>query len=190
MAQMSRGNNTTGLRDQAVDVQDVTKRLTESVPETKTPLDESYVDYKKQGHLETSIDRSELIEKLKIGKFDALSSKPYPGSLLHLALQHTTTKKTLESYFRDRFLKEVGMVAMGDDCSLGAYFVYRIVFPHTSAVDIAEMVTETADKEGKSEFEIISELVGKKIEKRSQLFSLIKSSIRRAPKLLDLFANF
>lgn len=155
----------------------------------KQEVDGNYAALKAQGFFDETVEASVIATMIAEKSFLRKSGSPEKGSLLRLAMDHATTKATFESYFKDRFLKELGLTFMQDDVDMPSYVLMRLIYPHTASLDIAEAVGIQAQQGNKSTYEILSAMTGHSITKRSDIMKLVKKIAARSPKLLDLI-NF
>lgn len=168
-------------------------RKTDESPEREkdsSPLTEEYIKIRSSGDLDATIPDDKINEILSDRSYASLAASPAVGSILHFVLRHGVSKREVENYFRDKVVKEVLLASVGDDTSLPTYMLYRLVLPHGAALTVGDAVIEVAKKRKIDEYSVLSSITGKDISKRSDVFSLLKTTMRKHPRLLDVIPDF
>lgn len=124
----------------------------------------------------------DVVNQVMGKKFSELAAHPFPGSLLHTASKPNVRKKDLENYLSRRWGSNVITAVFDPEVAPWTYFLYSIVLPHQSALDIAEEVaTHTAKNQDSSEFELLTGLLGRKISNSADIANVARGLVRRSP---------
>lgn len=168
-------NSDTSSRDQS-ETTDESKQQ-KSVPITDTEVLELF--HKEEGVGTEDIDKY-------FGKFRELVTKPYDGSVLKVLSHHKVNKKETEHYINNVWWKKMVMIAFDDTVDIPTYVLYSLVLPHSTAVTLAEDVAKFTETTKKDSYAILSKMTGCEMETRKDFGNVLRSVLRRFPKVIDL----
>lgn len=131
-----------------------------------------------------ALSEDELAEY--VGKWRELIMKPKDGSFLHFVKKPSIGKKEVEEFFLRRYWKNLAFCFFDPKYSIPTFAIYSLVLPHPSANALAEEVSVLAQKHNKSEFDILSTLLGIKVKDRSDIANVLRSALRTHPKISDM----
>lgn len=122
------------------------------------------------------------------GDYKRLASSPKPGSVLHVFKSHKVGFKEMQTYFSEVYLKRLGPAILDPDIELHTYVLYSLVVPHSTAIELAEMVSKAHKQAGQASiWPLLSKLTGQEMQDRGDVVNLVRVILRRYPKVMDFF---
>jgi hypothetical protein len=117
-----------------------------------------------------------------------LISVPAKDSLLEKVSRHSEDKSSLNRYMAKKYVTRLGTVALDPDLCPWTYLLTSLVLPHSIALDHAEWVQEQSDAQGVkgTNYQMLSDMTGIKIETRSDIGKVLRMATRRADYLVSL----
>jgi len=119
------------------------------------------------------------------GDFKKLATHPMEGSMLAILRKPNIGKKEMGAYFSDVYLKRLAPMVIDPEVELHSYILYSLVVPHAKAVELAELVQQSAADKKVSIWTVLSKATGHEMKDRGDVVSLIRMVLRRYPKVID-----
>jgi hypothetical protein len=134
-----------------------------------------------QNHATATAEKQERISNSNFWDF---VKKPMDGSLLESMLSKDFN---FEKWFKEKGMDEFSTAFFAAEVPVTCFLLHRLVMPYSEAIDVATRLSQAY--EGKTEYEIVSDVTNRKIVKKADFLKLVKSIVAYHPSVANKLRN-